>query len=277
MRQDLVSFLGEHVADGPQLVVKDPRSVWAQALWRDAAAEVGLEIRYISMLRHPAEVIGSRSTYYASQADAAKRRAYEMFSIGRWVNNSIISERETRGQLRAFVRYTDLLEDWRPVLGRVGDELGLTFNTDLTSAERHPVDDFIDPGLRRHQVTWDDLGIPAELQDVAQRIWEDLSVLGDRAGADDAASADLDIQGERYSRILADAVAISHDEFEEVRHEGREAGQRAARKEMRKRADAAAEGERVPAADDRPLRDVGGRDLARALLVRAGRRLPWRA
>ena len=182
MREQLATFLGKHVADHPQVVVKDPRSVWAQGLWRDAARDAGMEIRYISMLRHPAEVVGSRATYYAGQRDEEQRRRYVTISVARWINGSIISERETRGQARAFVRYNDLLEDWRPVLARLRDELGLTYDGDLATGVPSPVDDFIDPDLRRHQVTWDELEVPTELRDVAQQVWEDVSALGDAGG-----------------------------------------------------------------------------------------------
>ena len=111
LRSSLVTFLRQQSAEAQQLVVKDPRSVWAQALWRDAASEVGLETRYLTMLRHPAEVVGSRTTYYAIEKDEpAQRRHYQTLNIARWVNHSLISERQTRGLPRAFVRYPDLLE-----------------------------------------------------------------------------------------------------------------------------------------------------------------------
>jgi len=99
MRRRLVQFLAGH-AGQPQVVIKDPRSVWTQALWKEAAAEVGLDIRYISMLRHPAEVVGSRTTYYA-RGDEGKLREYATFNVARWMNTSLISERETRGDRRS--------------------------------------------------------------------------------------------------------------------------------------------------------------------------------
>jgi hypothetical protein len=53
-------------------------------------------MRYITMLRHPAETVGSRTTYYAA-LDAASQHRYALLNVARWVNNSLISERETRG------------------------------------------------------------------------------------------------------------------------------------------------------------------------------------
>lgn len=258
LRADLVAFLRDRCAGHEQVVVKDPRSVWAQELWRDAADEVGLDVRYLSMLRHPAEVIGSRATYYASQTDEEKRRRYEVFNVARWINNSLISERETRGRRRTFVRYADLLEDWRPALAKVADELGLAYAGDL--APPHPVDEFIDPDLRRVRVTWDELSVPADLRDLAQGIWDQLMVLHAAGGHDDAAETALDELSARYERLFADAAAISHDAMEEARAEARAEG-----------AAGASATEAPP--HGRLVEQTGGRDLLRIALGRAVGRL----
>ncbi|NYD43543.1 sulfotransferase family protein [Nocardioides panaciterrulae] len=278
LRRELVDFLTTQAAEGDQVVVKDPRSVWAQALWRDAAAEAGLDIRYISMLRHPAEVVGSRTTYYASPDDEEKRRNYEIFNVGRWVNSSVVSERETRGLPRAFVRYTDLLEDWRPVAVRLRDELGLRYDG-AALGEGSPVDEFIDPGLRRHQVTWEELRVPGELQDLAEQIWKDLELLAAAGGEDAAASADLDEAGAHYARLFLEASAISHDAMEEARAEARLAGAKAAARKRGKGRGAGNGGRPagpVPPGR-RPVDEVAARDLARELVRRARARVTRRA
>lgn len=263
MRAELVEFLRGHAAEHDQIVVKDPRTAWTQALWKDAAAEAGLDIRFLSMLRHPAEVVGSRTTYYANATDEAARRRYETFNVARWVNGSLVSERGTRGDVRTFVRYTDLLEDWRPVIARVRDELGLRLNTDLDPAEQHPVDEFIEPGLRRHKVTWDELEVPTELQDIAETVWQDLMVLHDHAGTDAAASADMDLLSARYERLFTESDAISHDATEEAKEQARRAGAKKARESL---------ATKQPAPQAPPgvrLDEAGGRELVKAL----GRRM----
>ncbi len=270
LRRELVEFIRERSAGHDQVVVKDPRTVWAQALWHEAATEAGLEICYISMLRHPAEVVGSRRTYYVRSENAARLRRYEVTSLARWVNGSIISERETRGHQRAFVKYVDLLTGWRPALEGLGRELGLRYNADISVGGPNPVDDFIDPDLRRHTVSWDDLEVPADLQDVAQAVWDDLVVLSERAGVDHDASADLDVQAARYGRVLDQAAAVSHDKIVAARAEGRREGARTARRRQarsRARAEAAS-------LDERRVGEVGGRDLAKVLWRRAQARMP---
>ncbi len=271
-RARLEKFLAKVGDEHDQIVVKDPRSVWTQPLWRDAAATVGRDIRYVSMLRHPAETIGSRATYYASD-EADRRRRYEIFNISRWINNQLISERETRGARRSFVRYTDLLEDWRPVVTRIADELGLLYAVPPT-AEHHPVDDFIEPDLRRVRVVWDDLEIPPALQAIGDEVWQTLNRLHDNGGADETASADLDALAERYRQLFDEASAISHDAAEGRLEEARRAGAQAERERLSAEA---AELPAPPARSGAPRVDeVGGRDLikeaGRRVLRKVGRR-----
>lgn len=227
-RAQLVTFLRKRSAGQPHTVVKDPRSVWIQPLWRDAAAEAGLEIGYLSMLRHPAEVVGSRATYYMPNATDARRRWYQVFNVGRWVNNALINEEQTRGHRRTFVRYDDLLGDWRTAAARIADELGLTYPTPPVDGAPHPVDDFIDPDLRRVTVTWDDLDVPAPLLEVAEAVWQALLLVEGAQGAHPEAEAELDRLRERYADLFTDSAAISLDAQVQARAEGVEEGRRLA-------------------------------------------------
>lgn len=232
LRGDLRDFLVEHRDEAPQLVVKDPRTVWSQYLWSEVAEEVGLSIRYLSMLRHPAEVIGSRANYYASKADEAQRKRYETFNIARWINSCIISERETRGARRTFVQYNDLLDDWRSALATVRDDLGLTYDSDLAADVPHRVDEFIDPDLRRIRVTWDDVDVPERLRELAEEIWQNLVVLS-RGGGDDASvSANLDSLGEGYRELFEESIAIAHDEIESAAGKAKRQGAKEAREKL---------------------------------------------
>lgn len=278
LRERLVTWLREQSAGGPQLVVKDPRSVWTQRLWEECAKEVGLTIAFVSMLRHPAEVVGSRATYYASSADEVQRRRYQVCNVGRWINSSLVSERETRGARRSFVPYTDLLGDWRTTMARVRDELGLTYNSDLQASTQHPVDGFIDPNLRRVRVTWDDLQMTGDLRDIAQQTWDALTTIAASGGAHEQSSRDLDDLAERYERLFTDSAAISHDAIEGAvdkaeRKAVREVRAKLRRQAKRSRTRAAARAAAPSALEDRALRDVTARELVTVLGRRGKRRL----
>ncbi len=84
------------------------------------------------------------------------------------------TERATRGQQRAFVRYGDLLDDWtQPVfaLGEAFDLAGVKTAMAVDIAEVHR---FIDPSLRRVTMTWDDIGVPDRLRELADETWQAL-------------------------------------------------------------------------------------------------------
>lgn len=263
-RERLSAFLAEKAVGPGQTVVKDPRTVWLQRFWAEVAAGLELELRYVSMLRHPAEVAGSRVTYYSGQGDAEtpearrERRRQAILNVARWVNVSLLNERETRGARRAFVRYTDLLADWRPVLLGLQEDLGLRYDTDVASGAPCAVDDFIDADLRRHDASWDGLGVPADLQRVAQAVWSELQVLCDAHGTDEAASARLDVLAQEYDDLLFEASALDADQRGEIALAARTAVM-----------EEAASGE----VGGRPVDAVGGRDLLGVVARRALRRV----
>jgi hypothetical protein len=275
MRAKLREFLRRECGGHDQVVVKDPRSVWAQEIWRTAAHDVGVQICYISMLRHPAEVIGSRTTYYAHPTDQARRRSYETFNVARWINSSLVSERETRGRSRAFVSYPDLLADWRPVLAGLADDLGLRYDVDVAGGETSAVDDFIDPDLRRHRVTWDDLEVPDSLREIADQVWAALLMLQSAEGHDTSAASDLDDLSERYRRLFASSADIAHDAVESERRDlrPRESPRRPGQ-------GGASPGAPAPAGptglEAMPVGRVGGRDLLRVIAGRARRKVTRR-
>ena len=74
---------------------------------------------------------------------------------------------------RAFIRYDDLLADWRTALDRVSDQLDLGLPLD----EDRGLDAFLDPGMRRSQLTWDDIVLPDWLRDLAEDAWQQLGAL----------------------------------------------------------------------------------------------------
>ena len=214
VREELCTWLAEQAAivgPGGQMVVKDPRAFWVHELWTDVAADLGIELSYLTMLRHPAEVVASRETHYLSNQTDAFRRTRQTANLAGWVNSAIESELATRGRPRTFVRYTDLLADWRAALAQAQQQIGMTFNTDLASREHHDVDDFIDVKLRRARVTWDGVETIPQLQELAVESWDAVNALVD-APYDEAAIAALEAARPRYGALhdFAEAIALDH-------------------------------------------------------------------
>ena len=239
-RAELDAWLAEQ-PDEPQLVVKDPRTFWLLDTWTEVAASHGLRLASLSMLRHPAEVAGSRDLHYLKGADAEVRLARETGNVAGWLNAILVQEEHTRGTSRAYARYADLITDWRTTMARVRDQLGLSLTDDLDPGHRHEVDDFIDVDLRRSQLTWDDLDVQPALRDVAEATWQAVNTLVDDPDSGSALAA-LDTARADYAALHRHAVALAADHQAAVVREAREEVRRNMRAKHRKQMAALREG-----------------------------------
>lgn len=198
-------------AAGKDLVVKDPRSLWFVDIWREAAGLLDLAPCALTMLRHPAEVSSSKQAYNTPRESETKRRAGNARRVAGWINLNLTSEAASRGTGRVFVRYVDLLDDWRKSMRIVGERLELSTVDSAEWTHPHPVDSFIDPSLRRHQITWDEVDVPAPVREVAEEVWVQLNRLVDNGGDDAAAHEALDGLAADYARVYADAEGLARD------------------------------------------------------------------
>jgi hypothetical protein len=208
--QELKAWLSEQVQQQSRIVVKDPHAFWFADVWKSAADDVAADLRVLMTVRHPAEVVGSRDLAYLQKQPAELRRIKETSNVAGWVHSALLTEVAGRGRSRAFVRYADLIGDWRSTLGRVGEQLDLTYDGDLTPGQHHELDDFIDTGLRHSQLTWDDVSVPAALQAMAEEVWQLLGRMVDEPGLE-AASARLDEIHAAYDEMYEQAVATVYD------------------------------------------------------------------
>ncbi len=230
-RRVVGAWLRGHARPGHEVLIKDPRSSWFLPMWRQAAADADAEIAFLTMLRHPAEVVGSKEHYYkAAQAGDTPRHAHTRGTAG-WINVALHTEFSTRDARRSFVRYDDLLDDWRAVVTRVTDELGLAAGRSLGADAESEVDGFIDPGLRRIRTEWKDVDCPAAVRELAQEIWEQLGVLSESGGFNGEAEKRLDECRRRYIELYSDAEALAQSSIDAAKAEARRAAKQEARKE----------------------------------------------
>jgi hypothetical protein len=176
------AWLGAQVAAHGDLVVKDPRLLWFLELWLEAATRTGTPASCITVLRPPAEVVGSKVAYDNGRG--------LVDHVAGWINLMLGTELATRAAPRAFVRYVDLLHDWdEPVFGAAA-ALGLPMidPDDMAAVER--ADMFIDPSLHRAGITWRDVPVPAPLRTLADDTWAALDVLPDHDDAGTRAEFD---------------------------------------------------------------------------------------
>ena len=199
---------------GPELVVKDPRLAWFLGLWRSAALRCEAAPAYVTMLRPVTEVVGSKQRYYATRFGEVNRTAA-------WVNMMLHTERATRGSAARV----------RPLRGpaRGLDDPGVrhrpaastSFAVKRASAnDIRRVHHFIDPDLRRVQLTWDDVDVPARLRDIAEETWQALDTLADEGGDRPDVHASLDELRAAYAAFYEEAEAIASSSSLAARREG---------------------------------------------------------
>ncbi|CAM3676891.1 hypothetical protein [Nocardioides zeicaulis] len=286
LRQWLAGQVAAPERGDAQIVVKDPHAFWFASAWESASADLDVDLRWLTALRHPAEVVGSRDIAYLSSQSDELRLTKETSNVAGWVHAALLTEQAGRGGRRAFVRYVDLLADWRAALAPVQQQLDLELNTDLSSHEHHPVDDFVEPSMRKSQLTWDDVATPAWLEDVAEEVWQLLGTLT-TSPHDEATTARLDEIHADYDARYADAVALTFDhtkaESTLAAREARDA-QRATVQQLRRDLEQARRSA-VPAGAGDGARDggrdgggdaVGGREAAAILRRAVVRRLTRR-
>ena len=208
---ELRDWLTAQLHEAGRLVVKDPRTVWFLPLWIRSAGQLGLDTSFVTMLRHPAEVVTSARKSYGETLTAASRAAA-------WTNVILQTEYATRSAKRAFVRYDELLADWPPEIRRVGSAIGADDLATLERADHPAVDGFVDPTLHRNRAGWDELDVPAPVRELADDVWESLVALC-RPGADVAAR--LDDARRRYGKLYRDAEAIAQSSVHAARHRRR--------------------------------------------------------
>lgn len=214
LRARLHTWLEGQFAEGAELVIKDPRLAWFLGLWRSAALRCDATPAYVTMLRPVTEVVGSKQRYYAAKFGEVQRTAA-------WVNMMLHTERATRGSTRAFVRYADLLDDWTvPVFG-IGHRFDLAAVLTAQANDIRAVHSFIDPGLRRVQLTWTDIEVPRRLREIAEESWQQLNLLAEPDGDRPATHDRLDELRGAYATLYDESEAIAASTALAAEREGR--------------------------------------------------------
>jgi hypothetical protein len=199
---ELRDWLSNELDAAPAVVVKDPRTGWFLPLWTHCSTELGVEPRFITMLRHPAEILASATKSYGTWQTPASR-------VAAWINITLETERATRGRQRAFLRYEDLMSDWRRETGRIGELLDLPALSSPEPGQAAAVDQFVDPGLHRNRVGWEEFDVPARVRDMAEDVWQRLQPLADPGGDSAALHADLDAGRADFAALYKEAEDIA--------------------------------------------------------------------
>lgn len=136
----LAEALAAEFGDAPLIVAKDPRISRLAPIWKATLQKLQVEANWVIAVRNPLDVAAS-----LNHRDGFPQPKGLLL----WLTYFLAAERHTRDEIRIFVSYADLLEDWRGVISQIGNRLGLSFSrrSHLAGAE---IDDFLDLKLRHH-------------------------------------------------------------------------------------------------------------------------------
>jgi hypothetical protein len=84
---------------------------------------------------------------------------------------------------------------------------------------REEIDGFVDPGLRRISLTWDDLDLPDRLTTIGRRAWTSLDELASSAPDAAATATRLDKLREEYESYYLESEAVSQSSVIAAHHE----------------------------------------------------------
>jgi hypothetical protein len=261
---ELRSWLAVQFVGRDHVVVKDPRIGWFLPLWERAAADLGVEASFASLLRHPAEAVSSAIKWYGDWQSPASRTIS-------WLNLMFETEHTTRRAKRVFVRYDDLLADWWGEINRVGGTLDLPLLRDLDDVTRKEIDAFVDPTLHRSKVSWADLGVPAQVEVMTESAWNQFTAMAKPGGDNAETCAELDVARAAYHRFYSEAEEIAQSSLHALRPDT----DRAAVARRARSSGAAGTGARAGGSGADAVIRVAERLVPRSLL----RRVPpvWRA
>jgi hypothetical protein len=128
------------------ILIKDPRIGVLAPLWHRALQAAGYRPVYVVPVRHPLEV--ARSLH--KRGDMSVEQGVALWQ-GYMERISDFADGECQA---VYVRFADLLDDWRQLVRRVGDVLDVPLRI---GRDPVAVEDFLEPGLRRQRADGQDL------------------------------------------------------------------------------------------------------------------------
>ena len=207
LSQDLISLLTQEFDDAPLFVVKDPRVCRLVPFWLQTLASANVKPAALVSVRHPAEV-------------ARSLQARDGFGLERslvlWLRHTLDAEYHTRAVPRCFVRYQDLLSDWRAVAHRIAVDLGVAW-PHSSPADTEEIEAFLRPELHHHRANSDPLEPGLLLSGWLQRTWSALLLLLDSKPRVDEAAQILDNVRREFETVASVFGPILDDERREYR------------------------------------------------------------
>lgn len=228
-RAELEKFVSAMLAHDGRIVVKDPRICRLVPLWRSILDGADCETIPLLIMRNPIGVANSLSSRNGLSAGV---------SFPLWLRHVIDAEVETRGMRRAFLRFENLIADWRGEVIRLSDQVGIDLKLPEGSAGD---EDFVERSEMHHFHSDDEVadypGAPEAITQMAVRV---IGAYGRLCADphDSVAMAEIDDVRSSFDDVTASCGKVMFDFAQEVMalsHNVRQLEQRAERAEERLR------------------------------------------
>ena len=163
IRNRLKTVLLEEFGQSELWALKDPRLCRLLNLWLPLLDELGVEVKILFSIRHPAEV---------SDSLQARNKIAPEHSALLWLRYFLEGESLSRKFPRTFIAYSDVLRDWQSCFRQVEIDLNIKWPKSILKAEGE-IDEFLETSLRHHVMQdkkkWHN---PSFFQQTAQSVYE---------------------------------------------------------------------------------------------------------
>lgn len=140
-RDELKSLVTSQFGGKPLWAWKDPRTCLLLPIWKQALADLGIELVCVFVVRSPLDVAGSLRKRDGIPSSKG---------FGMWFNHYVTALKDTAGIPRVFVSYDQFLESWETELRPRMSSLGLDWPAEELSL-REAMGSFIKPHLRHNK------------------------------------------------------------------------------------------------------------------------------
>ena len=140
MMSEVPALLEQEFGHAPLFLLKDPRICRILPAWVHGLAAADVAVGIVIPVRNPIEVAQSLET---------RNKLTRLHALLIWLRHVLDAEHDSRGQRRVFVRYADLLADWRSEAARIAQALDIQWPR-MSGRVEAEIDDYLDGTLKHH-------------------------------------------------------------------------------------------------------------------------------
>src|SRR5208337_4657010 len=189
----LAEEINKNFSSSSLFVVKDPRITRLMPLWLSLLSEMQIETVIVIPVRNPLEVVSSlrkREGFSTAQASLMYLRSY------------LEVELATRQCRRLFVRYDQLLADWRDFASKLEKAVGRSLLS-LAPTSESEIEDFLSVDFHHHRSTREELATASNIARPVVELFDAMS-----AAADSSTEQALQASFDRVHDVVAEATKL---------------------------------------------------------------------